>query len=69
MTGVLYETVRAPEKYVKAYNELMALPTNRLRIRTVGDTLRRIDEPVVTVPQLEVMPDVTASLTAPKGGE
>jgi 2-polyprenyl-6-hydroxyphenyl methylase/3-demethylubiquinone-9 3-methyltransferase len=49
MTGVLYETVRAPEKYVKAYNELMALPTNRLRIRTVADTLRRIDEPIARV--------------------
>jgi 2-polyprenyl-6-hydroxyphenyl methylase/3-demethylubiquinone-9 3-methyltransferase len=48
-TGVLYETVRAPEKYVQAYNELMAQPTNRLRIRAVAETLLSVDDPIARV--------------------
>lgn len=43
--GVIYETVRAPEQYVRAYNALMAQPTNRLRVRAVADILRHIDSP------------------------
>lgn len=45
-TGVLYETVRAPEQYVRAYNELMAQPTNRLRVRAVAGILRHVTGPV-----------------------
>jgi 2-polyprenyl-6-hydroxyphenyl methylase/3-demethylubiquinone-9 3-methyltransferase len=44
--GVIYETVRAPEEYIRAYNELMSEPTNRLRVRAVTDILRHIDSPV-----------------------
>jgi len=43
--SVIYETMSAPEEYVRAYNELMAEPTNRLRVRAVTDVLRHIDSP------------------------
>src|SRR5438094_284545 len=43
---VIYEAVRAPEAYVRAYNRLMGDPTNQLRIKAVSRILRRIDEPV-----------------------
>ena len=47
--GVIYETERVPAEYVRAYNALMAQPTNRLRVRAVADILGRIDEPVKRV--------------------
>lgn len=46
---VIYETVRTPTDYARAYNDLMAQPTNRLRIRAVADVVRRIDGPVSRV--------------------
>jgi 2-polyprenyl-6-hydroxyphenyl methylase/3-demethylubiquinone-9 3-methyltransferase len=45
-SGVIYETVRAPERYVRAYNDLMAQPTNRLRIRAVASLAGAIREPI-----------------------
>lgn len=45
-TGVIYETVRAPEEYARAYNELMAEPTNRLRVRSVVGILKHLVGPV-----------------------
>lgn len=45
-SGVIYESVRSPRDYVLAYNALMTEPTNRLRVRAVGEILRRIQEPV-----------------------
>lgn len=44
--GVIYEAVRAPRDYARAYNALMTEPTNRLRVRAVGEILRRIPGPV-----------------------
>ena len=43
---VIYESVRAPESYVRAYNELMRQPSNRLRVRAVAAALRRVQGPV-----------------------
>jgi 2-polyprenyl-3-methyl-5-hydroxy-6-metoxy-1,4-benzoquinol methylase len=40
--NVLYEAIKSPAAYVAAYNSLMDEPSNRLRIRTVTDLLRRI---------------------------
>jgi 2-polyprenyl-3-methyl-5-hydroxy-6-metoxy-1,4-benzoquinol methylase len=45
-TEVIYESVRAPQEYVRAYNTLMAEPTNQLRIRAVAGILHRIGEPI-----------------------
>lgn len=42
----LYESIRDPDAYRRAYNTLMAEPTNRLRVRAVAETLARIDTPV-----------------------
>lgn len=48
-SGVIYETLRAPADYVRQYNALMAEPTNRLRVRSVGRILRHIPEPISRV--------------------
>ena len=43
-SGVIYETVRSPDRYLRAYNELMAQPTNRLRVRAVAALTKQISE-------------------------
>jgi len=42
----LYESIRDPDSYRRAYNALMEERTNRLRVRAVAETLARIDTPV-----------------------
>lgn len=42
----LYESIRDPDSYRRAYNALMEEPTNRLRVRAVAETLAQIDTPV-----------------------
>lgn len=42
----LYQSIREPDTYRRAYNELMEEPPNRLRVRAVGEILRRITDPV-----------------------
>lgn len=42
----LYESIKDPEAYRRAYNALMEEPTNRLRVQAVGKALKSIDTPV-----------------------
>jgi 2-polyprenyl-3-methyl-5-hydroxy-6-metoxy-1,4-benzoquinol methylase len=42
----LYESIKDPDAYRCAYNALMEEPTNRLRVRAVGETLAHVDGPI-----------------------
>jgi 2-polyprenyl-3-methyl-5-hydroxy-6-metoxy-1,4-benzoquinol methylase len=46
---VIYEALAAPAEYARAYNELMAQPTNRLRVRAVAAALKHVTGPVKRV--------------------
>lgn len=42
----LYQSIREPDTYWPAYNQLMDEPPNRLRVRAVGEIRRSIPEPL-----------------------